>query len=253
MHWFKAVDHYSLHTPFVFQFYKEIVRDERQFYAFAEIEALRGKLLNDNRTIAAHDLGTGSGNKKNNLRKVSSIAKNALSNSKFSSLLFKMILRFRPRSVLELGTSLGINTAYLAKADSNIPVVTMEGCPETIAIARKSFEEAAIKNVKIVSGNIDETLPKLLQEIETVDFIYFDANHSKAATLNYFNLCLSKINKNSIFVFDDIHLSREMHEAWETIYHHPMVTVSLDIFDAGIVFFNKGLKKQHFVLEYYSL
>jgi predicted O-methyltransferase YrrM len=75
-----------------------------------------------------------------------------------------------------------------------------------------------------------------------LDFVFFDANHQKQPTLQYFNQCIAKANKNGIFVFDDIHWSEGMEQAWEIVKQHPKVTTSIDLYHMGILFFNPELK-----------
>ena len=245
-----AVDQYSLHSPFIFQFYTNIIQDRRRFYAFDEIEAIRSSLIHDPRLIEVRDLGTGSRKKVNKKRRVADIARNSLSKADFSRLLFRMVLAYKPRNILELGTSLGINASYLAKADSRITVTTLEGCPEISRIAQDNFHQLKLPNIHIITDNIDESLPLIVDKTDYLDFVYFDANHSLEATFRYFEQCLKKTSETSIFIFDDIHLSREMHTAWNLIKENPAVSISIDLFDAGILFFRQGLKKEHYILEF---
>ena len=139
---------------------------------------------------------------------------------------------------------------YLASADSKSRCITIEGCPQTLETANRLFKENNYANIESHCGNIDNLLPNLLQNIETLDFVFFDANHKKAPTLNYFEQCLEKTYSNSIFVFDDIYWSKEMTQAWKQIINHPRVRVSIDIFQMGIVFFDDELQKEDYRLRF---
>lgn len=249
-YWLKAVDQYSLQAPFIFKFYNDVILDDRTFYAFEEIEKLRNDLLQDNREINILDLGSGSIASRKLKRPISHIAKYSSSDAKFSEFLYRLILHQQPKNILELGTSFGLNTLYLAKADTKTPVTTLEGCPATMDIAKTNFAQLDAGNIQAVLGDIDITLPKVLDKLPNLDLVYFDANHTKEATLHYFSLCLPKAHEQTIFIFDDIHLSKGMHEAWRNIRDNENVTISLDIFDAGIVFFQKGVSKEHYILEF---
>jgi predicted O-methyltransferase YrrM len=79
--------------------------------------------------------------------------------------------------------------------------------------------------------------------------IYFDGNHSKEATLQYFNLLLPTITNETVWIFDDIHWSTDMTEAWETIKKHPKVKVTIDTFQWGLVFFRSEQEKEHFTIR----
>jgi len=150
---------------------------------------------------------------------------------------------------LELGTSLGVTTAYLASVNSNIKCVSLEGSTEIANIARDNIDYLGITNIKIIEGNIDETLDIALSEFETLDFVFFDANHKKEPTLKYFNKCLELINENSIFVFDDIYWSKEMEQAWKEIKKNKNVTSTIDLFEMGIVFFKKYLPNSNYKMK----
>ena len=159
-----------------------MIYEKNDFYAFAEIENARKRLKKDDRVVKITDFGAG--NKKQ--AKISEIAKNSLKKEKWAQLLFRIVNFTKAKNVLELGSSLGITTAYLASVDSKIKCVSLEGAPEIANIARKNLEKLKINNVQIIEGNIDETLDKALTEFKTLDFVFFDANHRKEPTLKYF-------------------------------------------------------------------
>lgn len=208
-------------------------------------------MLKDETVIPITDFGAGSRLNLSQERKVSAIAKSSLKPKKYSQLLFRMVNYFQPSFVLELGTSLGITSSYLASGNNNAKVITMEGSPHVAAIARKNFEWLQLKNISVIEGNFDETLPKLISSTQTADFVFIDGNHRKEPTIRYFEQLLPKISNNSIFIFDDIHWSKEMEEAWETIKQHNAVTLSIDLFFIGIIFFRKEQKeKQHFTIRF---
>ncbi|MGB0892366.1 MAG: O-methyltransferase [Flavobacteriaceae bacterium] len=205
-------------------------------------------LLTNKSNITVTDFGAGSKIFKSNRRKISKIAKYAgISNNRIHH-LFSLIRYLNPRNILEIGTSLGIATAAISEGSKKSQIRTLEGCPETARIAKQQFDKFNLKNIDIIIGDFKNTLPKAIEDI-TYDFIYFDGNHQKSATLKYFNLCLKTVNNNSVFVFDDIHWSKEMEEAWEEIKQHPNVTVTIDTYQWGIVFFRKELEKQHLTIR----
>jgi predicted O-methyltransferase YrrM len=241
---------HSIHSPFVFELYTRAIKTKKSFYAYEKVEGIRNELLQDQRILEVLDLGAGSKSGTVKKRYVSDIAKKAAKSRKYGQLLFRLVDYFQPETVLELGTSLGISTIYLAIARSKSQVFTIEGSPEIRKIALENFEHYDLKNIHSFLGNFDEVLPEVLAKNRTLDFVFFDGNHRKNATLDYFRLCLEKADNKSIFVFDDIYWSKEMAEAWEIIKADPRVTVSIDIFQMGIVFFRKEQVKQHFVLSY---
>jgi predicted O-methyltransferase YrrM len=155
-----------------------------------------------------------------------------------------------PKTIIELGTCLGITSAYLSKACPDADVITIEGCPETAKVAYNSFRQLDLDNVELRVGNFDHLLPELIAEQSQLDFVYVDGNHRKDATLNYFNWCLPKVHEGSLLIFDDIYWSEGMKEAWAEIKANPQVTVTIDLFWIGLVFFRKGQVKEHFKIKY---
>ena len=214
------------------------------------MELIRKKLLLSKRTLTVEDMGAGSRVFKSNQRKIKDIVKHSAKKPKYAQLLFKLVNYYQPNAILELGTSLGLTTTYLAKARKKAKVYSFEGSAEICKAAKNTFKSLRVKNVQLIQGNFNVTLSETLPKIAVLDFAFFDGNHQKKPTLDYFNQCLEKANEHSVFVFDDIHWSDEMTEAWEEIKAHPEVTLTVDIFQFGIVFFRKGVEKQHFVLRY---
>lgn len=237
---------YGVHSPFSFDLITNIFEEKNQYYIYDKIEQLREELLADKRVIDVLDYGTG----KSGLRKISTIASLAVKKSKYAQLLFRLVNAFKSNTIIELGTSFGLTTAYLASANSNALVYTLEGCPMIASIAKAVHEKCGLKNITVCVGNIDENLPDILHKFRYIDFVFFDANHTKEATLKYFYLCLNKIHSESVFVLDDIHYSNEMEEAWREIKENSKVSVSFDLFSLGIVFFNTQLKKQDYILYF---
>lgn len=242
---------HGIHSPFVFDFVTNVLNDKRSFYCYKTIEYIREELKQNETVLAIEDFGAGSHTKQYHQRKVSSIASSALKPAKFSQLLFRMVDHYQPNTILELGTSLGITTSYLACAKNDARVITMEGSPAIASVAKQNFARLQLQNVELVTGNFDDTLPDVLATVSSPDFVFIDGNHRKQPTLNYFNQLLPKTNEHSVLIFDDIHWSKEMEEAWHLIKENERVSLSIDLFFIGIVFFRKENKeKQHFVIRF---
>ena len=246
-YWLHQVEAHSLHSPFVFQFYNGLIKNNHE--QDSEIEQLRVELLKDSTRISLVDLGAGSRISKTNQRSISSIAKNSASPSKFSAFLQKLISRYEFREIFELGTSLGLNTLYLSK-DPHVNVTTFEGDPHLSEIAQRNFEGLGRANINLIQGNIDNTLANALADTHSIDLVYIDANHSYAPTLNYYQQLLPKMSSKGIMVFDDIHWSKEMNKAWNEIKSDNANTLTLDLFEAGLVFLDNSLPKENYVLKF---
>lgn len=202
--------------------------------------------------IAITDFGAGSKVNASRERTIRDIARNSQKPARFGRLLYRLARHFGAKTILDLGTSLGLTTAYLAEAArlNDGRVLTFEGCPQTAAVARTNFAHLNLQNTTVIVGNIDETLPEQLAALETIDFVFFDANHRYEPTVRYFETCLAKKHNDTVFVFDDIHWSDEMEQAWAYISKHPSVSVTIDLFWVGLVFFRHEQPKQDFVLQF---
>lgn len=248
---FRSNNRHAVHSPFVYSLVEEVFRDHRKFYAFEQIEKRRKELLADHRRIEITDLGAGSALQRKTERRVWDLAKYAAKSPRYGKLLFRLVNYFQPETILELGTSLGISTAYLASAKSDAKIWTLEGCPEISNIARENFARMGLSNIKMIEGNFDDTLAPTLLQISKLDFAFIDGNHRRDPTLRYFSQCLTQTHNNSILIFDDIHWTKEMESAWKEIKANPAVTMTIDLFFMGLVFFRKEFKeKQHFILRY---
>ncbi len=165
--------------------------------------------------------------------------------------MYRIVQYYKPQTIVELGTSLGITSAYIASAQRNSEVITIEGSKNVALIAGENFKTLGLQNIKLIQGNFDDTLPALLMQLKKIDLAFADGNHRKIPTLNYFHLFLKKVNDESILIFDDIYWSAEMEEAWKEIQQHPSVSLTIDLFFIGLVFFKKDFKaKQYFVIRF---
>jgi predicted O-methyltransferase YrrM len=226
-----------------------LMYDSNTYYIWSDIEQLRKQLLRDNQYVRVDDYGTG-GNRPAQ-RSVSGIARTSLESPRNAQLLFRWLVFLssaQPLNILELGTSLGITSAYLAAANSRNRLTTLEGSEQLLKIAQRNWQQLHLSNITAVKGNIDNTLFQLPQQ--QWDFVFIDANHTLDATLRYWNHLKRFAAEKSIFVFDDIHSSPQMSEAWRQIKNDNIVTSTFDIYHMGIVFFDKHYMLKHYRLRY---
>jgi predicted O-methyltransferase YrrM len=242
----RAKTKYYLHSPFVYQFYLNVLEggDDEQLL---QIHHLRKELHSDNTLVKITDLGTGHDTSKT----ISAIESKVAVRKKYGRLLYRLVKYFKPHQILELGTSIGLSSSYMAMANEHANITSMEGAGSFIEIAKKNYVTLGIGNVTNLEGNFDVLLPEFLKNQTALGLVFFDGNHKKEATLRYFKLCLEKANAETIFVFDDIYWSKEMNEAWTEIKGNQQITLALDVFQFGICFFRKEkLAKEGFVLRY---
>jgi predicted O-methyltransferase YrrM len=249
----KSKNEHGVHSPFVFNLLTKCFYDKKSKPEYSILKNYRKSLLENKNFIEVTDFGAGSKVFKSNRRQISKIAKTAGISPKRAELLFRVTDYFQPKNILEIGTSLGLATSALALGNINAKVITLEGCPETGNQGQLQFQKFNFKNVTPVITEFENYLQdierRLTAETDNFDLIYFDGNHSKKATLAYFDLLLTTITNDSVWIFDDIHWSHEMEEAWGIIKKHPKVTVTIDTFQWGFVFFRYEQEKEHFVIR----
>lgn len=242
-------DEHSLHSPFFYNFYLNIIKNNSYSKKWDEIENFRKALLKNETELKILDLGAGSKVENSSTRKIKSIARHSLSSSKFSQFIFRLIQDYNFENIIDLGTSFGITTAYMAKANPNTSIYTFEADPNALKIAKEVNINQG--NIKFHEGDIGSLLPEMLHKSNSkIDLVYADANHTYEASIDYYNIIQPNLTSNSIYILDDIHWSAGMKKAWEELKLRKEVTSSIDLFDAGLLFFNSDFKKQHYVLDF---
>jgi predicted O-methyltransferase YrrM len=256
---------HAVHSPFVFNLLTKCFYDTKSKPEYALLKKYRNSLLENKKNIEVTDFGAGSRVFKSNKRQISKIAQTAGISPKRAELLFRIVSYFQPKNILEIGTSLGLATSALALGNSKASIVTLEGCPNTMAIAKKQLQALNVTNVECITTDFNSYFEKKFTSLdantehssrklsglntEHFSLIYFDGNHQKQATLDYFEHLLPTISNDTVWIFDDIHWSPEMEEAWGIIKNHPKVTVTIDTFQWGLVFFRYEQPKEHFVIR----
>ncbi len=244
-YYLKAKTVYNVHSPFVYDFILDVMDTTKEYYSYPYLEHQRKTLLFNHENIVFIDLGAGN---KSGKRKVSEIAKSSLSSIEQCRMLFNLINKYKPNNTIELGTSLGLSTLYMATAYAENTIHTIEGNLSSAEIASNLFNKNEIKNIQSYIGPFDDHLESILEKMAFIDLAFIDGNHSKIPTIAYFELFKSKSNLDTILIFDDIYWSKGMNEAWDYIKADPKVTLTIDLYEIGIVFFNAKLSKENITL-----
>ena len=247
----KAKTKHGIHSPFIYHFVADVLKDSTAYPEYRLIRKTVKNLRRSRKVIRVADFGASAGNdhQKNRTRTIGDIARKSPVSPKTGAKLFSMVRHYQPEYILELGTSFGISTIYMALANPTSKIHTIEGCTASAAIALNNFKQHCLNNIELHQGEFDSQLENVIGQLPRLDFVYIDGNHRKEPTLGYFNACLEKVHNDTIMVFDDIHWSQGMEQAWKQISAHNRVTASIDHFRFGIVFFRKELSRQHFVIR----
>jgi predicted O-methyltransferase YrrM len=242
----RAVNAYQIHSPFVYEFYTQVIKDRTKYPIYNAVNAIKRKLRQQHERITITDCGSGT---YQNSRKLSSIVKKSAQWRPYAELLHKIMKHYNYPEFIELGTSLGFSTVYLATGNPEIQGYTIDACESSLKVAQENFQALNIHNVNIIHGKFETHLDNLLEKMSTSTLIYIDGNHTYTSTMEYFNAILKYKDKLPVLILDDLYYSLEMEKAWQEISNHVSVTLSLDLFKYGIVYFDTRFSKQNFVLK----
>ena len=243
----RSTNQHGVHSPFVYDLVTKCFYDTTGYSQYALLKDFRKKLLMSAEEIEVIDFGQGSRVFRSNKRKVAAIAKHAGISPKRQRLLFRLTQYLKPEKALELGTSLGIATTAIALGNPSAVVTTIEGCSNTAKVAQEAFNSFQLIEIQLYAKPFETFFAE--RPSEKYNLVFVDGNHNKEATLHYFELLLKNTTTNAVLIFDDIYWSPQMTEAWEVIQKHPNVTVSIDTFQWGMVFFRPEQQKEHFIIR----
>jgi predicted O-methyltransferase YrrM len=243
----KSTNQHGVHSPFVYQLVTQVLYDTSHYPAYHLLDSHRAALLGDHAKITVTDYGAGSRIFGSQQREVARIARHAGISKKRQRLLFRLVRHLKPTTILELGTSVGLATAALATAAPKATIATVEGCANTAKVAEDAFKRFNLQNIDLHTMVFDDFLTSEISA--NIDLAFIDGNHSKEATLRYFEQLLPHCQNDTVLIFDDIHWSKSMTEAWTRIARHERVSVSIDTFQWGLVFFRKEQQKEHFTIR----
>ena len=251
-YFFKARHRYGhgIHSPFVFDFITSVLNDRKHYDAYDVVMEYRKSMKKNRAVIGVTDFGAGSKTGAAGQRIVADIADHAAVNRKFGQLLYRLVQYYQPEQIIEFGTSLGISTHYLAAGNREASMRTFEADPALAAIAAEGLKNHRLDHVQVICDTFDHALQKWLSDITGRTLVFIDGNHSRSATLKYADFFLSRIPKDSIMVFDDIHWSAGMQQAWKEIQTREEITLSIDLFFMGIVFIKRDFFKENYTIRF---
>jgi predicted O-methyltransferase YrrM len=245
----KAGNAYSIHSPFVYSLYTEVLRpvsfvlDQKLFLA----ENLLHQLYVNKKSFSATD--TGEQSRTGRALTVGKKAKSVSQNSKGGRILYRLVKKFQPEVIVELGTGAGASSLYMSCASPSAQICTIEGNTSMAVIAKELFQQYGNENIHFFEGLFDDVLPTVFEKTPHIDIAFIDGDHKGESLLRYYEMLLPFMKDNSIIVLHDIYWSDDMNETWKKLISRPEVHVSVDIFHFGLLFFNKAQPKQHFQLK----
>lgn len=242
----KARKRHGIHSPYVYSLSDQglsiLPNPEEQL----KLNQLFQVLGNDQNEIEIQDFGVGS-KKLGNRRKIANIFRTSSSKGKYGRLLFQLCRHFRPTHILEFGTSLGVGTTYMKLGNPAAQLTTVEACPNTRAIALRTFSQLGLEGIE----SLEMTFDTFLENAKTTsyDLVYIDGHHDGKALLHYLAELQPLTHEETVFILDDIRWSTSMKDAWDALVADSYYHVSMDFFRCGILVRRPIQQKEHFALR----
>lgn len=248
-HYIVGGNEHGLHSPFVYELYTKTIQNH-EFPYFEQLEQHYFELINDQHLIFNKNPGAGTSFHKNLRIPIKRLAKHSIKSLPWRKLICRLVEERKPKIIIELGTSFGITTAYMASTCPNAQIYTFEANTDLVELSREFFKIAGIANIEIIEGNIDETLPAFLEKHPHIDVAYIDANHRFAPTIKYVERIMECVSWKGLIIMDDIYWSYPMTKAWNAICSKKTVKVSIDLWQIGLLYFPTGQVKENFKLRF---
>ena len=160
-------------------------------------------------------------------------------NQYWGTFLYLIAHAQQAKTILELGSCAGISGCYLAASPYCQKFITVEGSSSLAKIAESNLNEVSHNFIlfnTLFDAALDQILPNLAQ---TIDVTYIDGNHEKRATLDYFERLKPHLSQNGIVLFDDIHWTTDMEEAWQMITQCHGFSYTIDLGRIGLGIWNR--------------
>jgi predicted O-methyltransferase YrrM len=233
---------HGLHSPFVFALNNKVVRKASHALP-SKIEQLKSHLLRNDNVIDVIDFKSG----KTKRSTIGGVARSSFSTPKFMDFLRLLTEHLGAAVVLETGTSLGLNALNLAESDLTKKVVSIEGSEIIYRLAERNC--AANQKIELIHGDLYEQFASALVRYQP-DMVFLDADHRSSAI----QFCLEQIEIHcpnvKCIVIHDIYWSKDMAEGWNAVVENRAYPLTIDLFQAGLIFPSHPIVKQHFTLRF---
>ena len=207
---------FSVHSPFVYDFMKKVLYDHGSNRDYDLM--LRISRLLDGKKFPTR------------------------SRRKEARLLYRLVRFFEPETVLTFGQLSALNTSALALGNLQTKVY-LEQSPDFL----ETLNSMGVVNVNLIRHNENK---EEQFERENTGFVYYSFDDFGEDTWNNLEDGFGEVDEDTVLIFEGIHHSHRTEAAWEAIKANEDVTLSIDVYSIGMVFFREGIEKQDFVLKY---
>lgn len=245
-----AKTRHGTHSPFVYKLTDEVIYDFSAKKIDDSVEQQRKKLFDDDSSLILTENNECLGQLKLQQTTVKRLAKKLTNKKEVDRLIYRLVANRQPAVSLQIGTGLGVSAAYFSMANSRNPVKIIECEPEFSTVAQRIFSNLGIDNVELRTGNLQQLLHHTLLNSTKLDIVYFNKFKDGETLFNLFGLCLAKADENSMFIIKGIYSDPSTKTMWAKIKELPEVTVTVDLFWIGLVYFKKDQAEEHFKIKF---
>ena len=242
-----AKGRHGIHSPFVYNLCDQVLRKPISEEVKSRQNRLFKALKNDATIINFQEFGAGSKHLKKQ-RSVKQIVSTNSTKNKYGNLLFRLMEGYKPRNVLEFGTSIGCGTLQLHWGNPKAKISTIEACKETYEFAKNTIEQFQISNqINLINSTFNDYLEE--KDLEKFDLVFIDGHHDGKCLIDYLKKLEKHTHNDTIFILDDIRWSMDMFNAWNTLVNDEQYHLSIDFFKMGLLIRQSNKRKEHFVLR----
>ena len=208
---------FGIHSPYAYRLITEVIREKARFYAYDELAYLQNENAHNDYKIKR----------------------------KRARMLFRMVNRFQPTHILEIGSSGGITTLYMKRANSNSYITIAEPRHEIAEQTRKMLAE---KNctATVTETDFKTAMQSYLQTPDIRPFILVN-RMPKAAYHNLADLLDTSLIPYTVLLIDGIN-HKMQRTVWKHLISDERVRVAMDMKHYGLILCNPKLNKQTYYI-----
>ncbi|MDD2435944.1 MAG: SAM-dependent methyltransferase [Massilibacteroides sp.] len=218
---------HGVHSPFVFNFITKVIDERAAYYCLKDIELTRKKFFYENEPFHKWEI-----------------------RPKYGALLMRISNYLKPQNLLLIGSDLSFSALYSSSYASTTRCVVLEEKTEIAAFSRSVIEKHRAKNILLKEGVYQKTVSEVLEHTDKLDFVYFGYPNDSALDIPVFECILPHLHEHSVLILRGIRKTKDRKEFWNRLCARPEVSVTIDVYELGIAFFNHKIHKKNYIVSF---
>jgi len=225
---------FGVHSPFVYDLITNVIEEKSDFYAFSDISIAQLQLLQNEHVIQY-------GRKRIAVKEA---LKRFGITTKEGKFLFRLTNHYKPHTILSIGSSMGLAPLCLTRYNATVQCIILEYEQDIAEIAKQILNKEKNTALNIKIGAYHELLPESIVQLQRIDCVFIGKDVGVNDWDTVFEQCEPFIHDSTFFVLAGIRSSTDKQNYWMQYRQHPSVTIAVDLFDMGLLFFQPKLHKQ---------